>query len=242
MKLNKLNRNSKVTEVYTAGITIHQAYSQGDWTGETHMIEIFAKLLETNQKLKTALDKGRVESTLKEKDSIRDQSVKALYYLVQGANYHTSDTVKEATSTILPIINKYGLNVTRQSYANETARIDSLLEDLSNVELQTKINEISGCGDAITTLQTRQNQFKTAYYEWEQAKAKLLSEMNASEVKKEVLQIINDEIVVYLRAMVQVNEEKYGEVHNTILQIINDQNLEVKNRFKKEEEEEPAEA
>jgi Mg2+ and Co2+ transporter CorA len=102
--------------------------------------------------------------------------------------------------------------------------------------VQEKINEISGCADAIVTLQTRQNQFKTAFYEWEQNKAKQASEMNASEYKKTVLQIINDEIVTYLRAMVQVNEEKYAGIHNTILQIINDQNIKVKSRLKKEEE------
>lgn len=240
MKLNKLNSNSKITEVYTTGITIYQAYSEGDWTGETYMIEIFAKLLEANQKLKTAIDKGKVESDLKEKDTERDQSIKALFYLVQGASYHSSTTVQEATGTILPIINKYGLDVTRGSYAIETARIDSLLEDVNSEEVQASVTEISGCSDAISTLQTKQNQFKTAYYEWEQAKAKQLSETNASDVKTEVLHIINNEIVVYLRAMIQVNEEKYAQIHNTILQIINDRNLEVKNRSKKEEE--PTEA
>lgn len=236
MKLNKLKGNCKVTEVYTTGVTIHKAYSEGDWTGETHMIQMFTKLFESSSQLKTAIDKGKVESSLKEKDDLRDQSVKALYYLVRGANYHTNPAVKEATAIILPIIDKYGLDIIRESYVIETARVDSLLEDLNVTNVQEKINEISGCADAIVTLQTRQNQFKTAFYEWEQNKAKQANEMNASEYKKTVLQIINDEIVTYLRAMVQVNEEKYAGIHNTILQIINDQNIKVKNRLKKEEE------
>jgi|WetSurMetagenome_2_1015567.scaffolds.fasta_scaffold453704_2 hypothetical protein len=55
------------------------------------------------------------------------------------------------------------------------------------------------------------------------------------EIKKEVLSIINEKLVVYLNAMIQVNETKYGEFAVTVAQIIDDMNVTVKKRKKNPE-------
>jgi hypothetical protein len=54
-------------------------------------------------------------------------------------------------------------------------------------------------------------------------------------VKKEVLGIINDKIVVYLRAMEQVDPATYGAFTSTCAQMIADNNEQVKKRNKKPE-------
>ncbi len=56
---------------------------------------------------------------------------------------------------------------------------------------------------------------------------------NATIIKKEVVTVINKKIVVYLRAMFQVNELTYGNFARTIAQIITDNNEAVKKRRKK---------
>ena len=45
--------------------------------------------------------------------------------------------------------------------------------------------------------------------------------------------IINDKLVVYLRAMIQVDESTYGDFTRTIAEIIDDNNEVVKKRRKK---------
>ncbi len=60
---------------------------------------------------------------------------------------------------------------------------------------------------------------------------------NATTIKKEVVNIINNNLVVYLRAMEQVDEPTYGNFARTIAQIIANNNEVVKKRRKKPEAE-----
>lgn len=46
----------------------------------------------------------------------------------------------------------------------------------------------------------------------------------ATDIKKDVVRIINEKIVVYFNAMQQVSNEFYGELSQTRAQIINDNN------------------
>jgi hypothetical protein len=70
---------------------------------------------------------------------------------------------------------------------------------------------------------------------WEREKAKEGALENATELKKAVVAIINDQLVVYLRAMQMADPEMYGEFAATISVIINENNETVKRRAKKPE-------
>lgn len=94
---------------------------------------------------------------------------------------------------------------------------------------------LPGCADVITALQTTQNDFEAARIVYEQEKAEESTQANASEVKAEVLAMINDKIVIYLRAMEVVDEPAYGAFARTVATIIADNNEVVKKRRKKEE-------
>ena len=89
----------------------------------------------------------------------------------------------------------------------------------------------------ITALQSAQAEFEAARIACEAEKAKESTEQNATTVKKAVVRIINERIVVYLRAMEIVDETAYGAFARTIAQIIADNNEVVKKRRKKPEEE-----
>lgn len=87
----------------------------------------------------------------------------------------------------------------------------------------------------VTELRSAQTAFEAAKVVYEEEKAKEGTGSNASGVKKEVLAIINDKLVVYLRAMVQVDEAKYGDFTRTVAGIIDDNNVIVKKRRKSSE-------
>jgi hypothetical protein len=90
---------------------------------------------------------------------------------------------------------------------------------------------------AITELQTAQTEFENARLAYEKEAAIDANEENATELKKEVTAIVNEKLVVYLRAMVTMDEAKYGEITVTLGKIIDDNNEEVKKRRKKTEPE-----
>ncbi|PKQ69134.1 hypothetical protein BZG01_02165 [Labilibaculum manganireducens] len=231
----KLISQSRTTEVNTTADSMLLAYQKQSWEIDTYMLTIFTDLQTKSNELKTAINCSKTESNLDKKDIVRDEKVKALHYLILGSIHHPDPEVKAAALHLNAVFAKYGLKMIHESYTIESSLIESLLEDFSAPELQAAIALVSGCAELIAGLQTDQSDFKTAHFAWEEEKAKNGLTQCSTDIKKEVISIINNKIVLHLKAMQQANNELYGELSQTVAQIINDTNQAVKRRRKKEE-------
>lgn len=231
----KLSSQSRATEVNTASDNILTAYEKGTWDEVPHMLTIFTELKTRNIGLTSAINRSRTKSNLDKMDLLRDEKVKNLNYVLIGSIHHPEMVVNTAGKRLYTRFSKYGLKITQTSYATESSLIDSLLEDLSESEVQPDIAAISGCSTIIAELQTAQNNFKASHFAWEEQKAIEGLTKCATEIKKDVIAIINKQIVLYLNAMYQVDQDLYGELAQTVAQIINDNNETVKKRSKKED-------
>jgi len=232
----KLISKSRTTEVNTVSDNLIMAYKKQVWENDAYLVSTFGKLQTESDLLRTAINRSRAESILDTKDVIRDEKVKALNYLLLGSIHHPSAIIKSSGEKLSAEFTKYGLKMIHESYAIESSLIESLLQDFSAPELKPDIKAISGCAEVIDELRAAQDDFKTANFTWEEEKAKDGLTESATKIKKEVLSIINDKIVVYLKAMELANQEVYGELAQTISQIIGGMNEAVKRRAKKEEE------
>lgn len=85
-----------------------------------------------------------------------------------------------------------------------------------------------GLSPLITELSDAELAFKTASVAFDAERGKEGTKESATEVKLEVANVINEKIVVYLRAMIQVNDPTYGDLTRTIAQTIDDNNIAVK--------------
>ena len=108
-----------------------------------------------------------------------------------------------------------------------------MLVDLAKQKLQDAIAALSGLAEIIAELQAAQDDFEETRIAYEEEKAKEGTLENATTIKKDVVTIINDKLVVYLRAMIQVDEATYGDFTRTVAEIIDDNNEVVKKRRKK---------
>jgi len=232
----KLISKSRTTEVNTVSDNLLMAYKKQVWENDAYLVSTFSKLQTESDLLRTAINRSKAESILDTKDVIRDEKVKALNYLLLGSIHHPSAIIKSSGEKLSAEFTKYGLKMIHESYAIESSLIESLLQDFSAQELKADIKAISGCAEVIAELRAAQDDFKTANFTWEEEKAKDGLTESATKIKKEVLSIINDKIVVYLKAMELANQEVYGELAQTISQIIGGMNEAVKRRAKKEEE------
>ena len=84
-----------------------------------------------------------------------------------------------------------------------------------------------------------QSEFEQARIAYETEKAKEGMLQNATEIKKNVVYLLNEKIVVHLQAMEQVNAETYGILAATVAQIIAENNEVVKKRQQKPDDEKP---
>jgi hypothetical protein len=136
----------------------------------------------------------------------------------------------------LEVFGKYGLSVVGESYATESSLIGSLLLDLAKPEYAAAVATLSGCAELIAGLQTAQTAFEQARIAYETEKAIEGMVENASLARKLVIDILNNKIVVYLRAMEQVNPETFGVFTSVCAQIIADNYEQVKKRKQKPDE------
>ena len=148
-----------------------------------------------------------------------------------GNLYHPDNAIKEAAAAVNEVFENYGLRIISESYSTESSLIESLLLDFQNEALQPSIEAIPQLTELISNLRTVQTEFEEAKVAFENEKAAQGNEASATELKKEVLSVINNKIIVYLRAMVLVNEAVYGSFAQNTAQIIDDMNSIVRKRI-----------
>ncbi len=233
--LSNLFSVSRITEVNAVGGRIIFEYDKNDWSTDLHLTSIFDLLKAENAILTSAINRIKAESVLEEKDEIRDEKIRSIYYLIVGYTHHPDLVIKASAIKLNNIFEHYGLELTSRSYAIESSLIDSLLEEFANPDIVTAIADLRGLSVLITELTAAQLEFREAAVAFEAEKAEEGTEESASKIKLEVVSIINEKIVIYLRAMIQVDEPTYGELTRTTAQIIEDNNMIVKKRRAKPE-------
>lgn len=233
--IEKLIYQSRTTEVDAVSGRMIGAYQKSGLDDDAHLAKMFTGLGGASARLTAAVKRAKAESELEQKDEVRDNKLRALFYLVQGFVYHPDPNVKNAAMEVEKIMDKYGLSMAGENYSTESSLIASLLADLANPSLQTSIAALSGCAGLISALQAAQTEFEQTRIAWEAEQARESTHENATAIKNEVVEMVNEKLVVYLLAMALVDEETYGAFARTIDRIISDNNEVVKKRRKKPE-------
>ncbi|WP_157493554.1 DUF6261 family protein [Draconibacterium sediminis] len=233
--IDNLMSTSRVTEVDAVSMRMLGAYQTTSLNTDQHLSAMFTGLESLSAALTAAINRGKAESDLEEKDEARDTQIRALYYVVMGFLHHPDAAIRQAAETVDKVFAKYGVSITGESYATESSLISSLLNDLSVQKIKDAIAILPGCADVITALQAAQQAFEAARITYEQEKAEESTQASATKQKPELVALINEKIVVYLRAMEVVDVETYGAFARTIATIIAENNEVVKKRRKKQE-------
>ncbi|MGC9356029.1 MAG: DUF6261 family protein [Mariniphaga sp.] len=233
--MNRLISNCRITETDAVAARIGGAYEHTGPESDTRLNEMITTLREKRARLLEAIKRAKAESDLEEKDEVRDNGLRSLVYLVQGFTHHPDPAVKAAALKVDDVLDRYGLSVTNESYSTESSLINSLLADLSKAKMQEPVAALSGCTELIAVLHTAQEAFEQARIAYEEEKAQEGAEANATTLKKEVIDVINNRLMVYLDAMMLVDETTYGAFGRTVAEIIDETNEMVKKRRKKPE-------
>ncbi len=224
---------SRNTEIGDASKQIIGAYNLSGLYNDSFLAALLSTLETETTKLTTSVKRMKTESELKEKDAARFQKVRSVYYMLLGFLYHPSPEINESARVVKKVFDKYGMSMVKESYATKSALIMSMLTDFGDLKIQELIASLSGLGELIAALKQAQTDFEVCrvHYEGDKAKEGMLE--NATALKKVVVNIINEKLIVYLIAMQQVNEPVFGELARTVAQIIADNNKTVKKRAKK---------
>lgn len=206
IKLSKLRSKARVAEV--AGVA-NNLLEFRVTTGEVEnpiLTDILTRLSSENKLLLTAIDSEKILSQLEEADDARDLAYRDLYRYVQGLTYAPN---ADAAKRVFGVLKRHGLKIASLAYREETAKLESIFIDLK--KLQTDVDSIASLEDMLANLNLKQNEFMRIFNELSAQRALEDKTESASKIKPRVLDIINNELVEYLRPTARYQPETYGE-------------------------------
>lgn len=227
--IGKIATNSKVTETNGTANEILNV-SEEFKIEDPFLNGVTNKLGTKNAILQDAIKYSKAVSDLADGDGDRDMSLISFNHLLLAFNNHPIEEIKVATNTVKNVFDKYTTSITKESYIVQSSLANSLINDLQKQEIMEAMNKIPTCTDLFNRIVQTQRDFEKSLTNYEILSSKDKEVISAYKLKAEVIQIINEELVVYLNGIVLSQPEKYSNLCAAIEKAINRNNKAVKNR------------
>jgi hypothetical protein len=231
-KISSISRNGDTSTLLDL---ILKAFDKSDWSADTYITPIIARTSANNTAMTEALKRLNAYSQMAEQDNVRDIAIRALFKLVEGYIYIPIAEIKEAALVLNNILEHYGLSILNEDYAEESADTKSLLNDLSKPDVLLAIAKLQGVAQTITTVDTAQKDFDNLALQQAEGESVKKDLASASQLKKELIVDINNNLVGYMNTMAKVNPTVYEATAKTIAELIEKNNELVKRRRKTNE-------
>ena len=228
--IEKISFNSRITEVNSIAMRMLYAYKDSLIHEDQHLDAIMNDAGLLSAKLGVAINRIKSQLQLEEKDEQCEQAVYDLYCLLKGFTHHPIPELQQAAVAILEVFDHYGLSNLKESYDIQSSLIHSLLDDLAKPEMQAHLELLSGAVECMKAIRLKLQDFETFRLAFESDKIEESTYANASSIKKELIKLINKQLLVYLKAMSIVNNNAYCEFTRVVTQIIIDNNSNVRRR------------
>ncbi|MDO5105127.1 DUF6261 family protein [Capnocytophaga sp.] len=196
---------------------------------------VFTQVEALSEQLSQAIKSDKILSELDKLDNQRDDAIRKLEkYLKSYANIPV-ETLRKSGEKLYAVFAKYGVGITRESYAVESAHIESLLKDLAEPALAADIDALEGIAPTIETLKTTQAAFNERRLSHDKNLAEKSKRPKSADLKKQLLKQINTGLIPYLTAATFVSPDAFTHFADTVAQIINTINSNISVRSKKTE-------
>ncbi len=233
-EISTLKTIARVNEVGGTTENILKAYADCAMSEDANLQSIIDLLAQKNAQLITAIEKGKAYSQLEKCDEERDQSFKALYHYIKACTLLPEGVTRNAAQIIFPIFDKYGISMTYLAYTEQTAQMKSLIEELEKEEIKSEIGKIVHLEGMVESLKNVQASFQQAHSDYTSQVSTLRNEQSASELKPQVLEVLNEQLVMYMRAMAKAFPQTHGKFAIELATEISKTNQNIKSRSNKE--------
>lgn len=171
-----------------------------------------------------AIKHNRMQSKLGTADALRNQKLRKLRDILKGYRAMPIPAQSMAADALWTIFSKYGIKIVYQNYASKSSLLESLLLDFAEPGAQAHVNTLPGMAEALSELRHAQSDFTVERIAYETYWAHAAKEKTASELKKTLLELINDKLLLYVETMRMVDPDNYTAFAATVEQIIEEMN------------------
>ncbi|MDM8158773.1 DUF6261 family protein [Labilibaculum sp. K2S] len=229
----KIFHYCNTSEISTVATNLLIAFSKGDWSADTALSRILAKLGIENEIFTKSIrfsKSGTQPKILHEKDEIADQLFICTKLFI-WANLHAPEKdIAEKAELIWNVFDAHNLNLHRQSYESQMALTKSLTESINHPDVRPSLDGLTGVSSRFDAFATASEDFRSTFVEFQQSVAGLEKVTPASTQKNVIRKIINDQLTAYLDSMALALPEKYDAINHVIAQHIESINTKARAR------------
>ncbi len=233
--IKKISPNSRNGDLSALLTLILNAFAKNDWSADIYLTPILEHIRVVNTALIEAIKRLIIYSQMADQDHVRDMEIRNLFKLVAGYIHIPLIELKEAALLVNTILKQYGLGIQKGDYSEESAEIESLLNDLSKPDVLIAIAKLQGVPETIAALDKAQKDFENMALKQAEGASAKKNLASASTLKYEIITEINDNLVGYMNTMAKVNPVTFGDTSQTIAELIHKNNELVKRRHKTDE-------
>lgn len=221
--ISKVKTNMRAAAVNTLTARIIEMYrTNGALAADPFLANTVNRVEVRNIDLTTAIRQDKVLSALEEADLRRDAPGRALFHFSRA--YLLLDDFATSAPRYAEVLGKYGARIFDAAQDEETAYIDSLLQDLKAPEMSGVVSALPGVEKAVERLREAQEAYKRSKAQYAQTVAGEAARSTASEIRKEIVALLNTTLFPYVDALMLSNPGVYGAFAEAIDLLVDEAN------------------
>ena len=231
--MKRFHSNARVAEVNSVCMSVVSEFNAETELQKAPILpEIIAKMNEKNLILGKSLNNGKVASLAGPSDEQRDGIYRDIGTFLTGCAVVRDEEKKKKALLLKSIYEKYGRKTVSLNQQAETAAIRNMLSDFKAAEVEEAVKTFDGLSDLLEELEKAQDDFDKATSVYRDAK--LNKGTSASELKAEIINIMNNELIGFLSSV--YNNPTYSTFAKKVEDIVNKSNSLASQRNKKVKE------
>lgn len=227
--ISKLKHSMRAAAVNTLTARIVEMYrTNGALAADPFLANTVNRAEARNIDLTTAIRQDKVLSVIEEADLRRDAPGRALFHFSRA--YLLLEDFATPAARYAEVLGKYGTRIFDAAQDEETAYIDSLLNDLAAADMSGVVSALPGVQKAVESLRSAQEMYKQAKAEYAQALVSEAARSTASDIRKEIVALLNTTLFPYVDALALSNPGVYGTFAEAIDRLVDEANALVARR------------
>ena len=197
--------------------------------------EMFSSLEGKRRALGENTGKAAESMSLDKADSVCDRETRALFNYAEGMCYSPFEEEAENAQAVFDVLQEFGRGIVSEKFSVQYSKTDDMLHRLSQGKTADAVKAVRGMAERIEKVRQAAEDFSllqkkmTQNAAAEKVKATYL-------IRKEIVSLVNNEILPYVSAMSVVESEKYQPFFEEINKEIKRVNLSLKQSAQTEQQ------
>ena len=166
---------------------------------DAYLRNVMAGLKDLSDRILDALRNNRLISSLEKFDTHRMLCVSALINLKKGHDKLSDELTQSHWTALRPVFENYLSSIQEGNYQSKTALINALLHRLSESDLAAHLEALVTMQTAVDKLRDAESAFEAMQVEYQHQLLEDKTE-SATDLKEEIIELINQQLVVHLEA------------------------------------------